>query len=66
MADMLRDSNGREAVSDDDESAAACIYLDYNATTPCDPDVVLAMLPFFGERGFGALAPDRGVVRVSS
>lgn len=24
------------------------IYLDYNATTPCPPDVVEAMLPFFG------------------
>ena len=25
------------------------IYLDYNATTPCDPRVVKKMLPYFGE-----------------
>ena len=25
------------------------IYLDYNATTPCDPRVVEKMLPFFSE-----------------
>jgi cysteine desulfurase len=25
------------------------IYLDYNATTPCDPDVVAGMLPYFAE-----------------
>jgi cysteine desulfurase len=26
------------------------IYLDYNSTTPCDPEVVEAMLPFFNEQ----------------
>lgn len=31
------------------------IYLDYSATTPCDPRVVQAMLPFFGEQ-FGNAA----------
>jgi cysteine desulfurase len=31
------------------------VYLDYNATTPCDPAVVAAMLPYFGEQ-FGNAA----------
>jgi len=26
------------------------IYLDYQASTPCDPRVIETMLPFFGER----------------
>ena len=26
------------------------LYLDYQATTPCDPRVVAAMMPFFTER----------------
>ncbi|HEV2353705.1 MAG TPA: aminotransferase class V-fold PLP-dependent enzyme, partial [Puia sp.] len=31
------------------------VYLDYNSTTPCDPQVVEAMLPYFTER-FGNAA----------
>src|SRR3984957_6846318 len=31
------------------------VYLDYNSTTPCDPRVVEAMLPYFTER-FGNAA----------
>ncbi len=30
------------------------VYLDYNATTPCDPVVIEAMLPFFFESGYNA------------
>lgn len=30
------------------------VYLDYNATAPCDPAVVEAMLPFFYENGYNA------------
>ena len=31
------------------------VYLDYNSTTPCDPRVVEAMLPYFTDR-FGNAA----------
>ncbi|SFW59837.1 cysteine desulfurase [Sinomicrobium oceani] len=34
------------------------VYLDYNATTPCDPEVVKAMLPFFSENFGNASSRD--------
>jgi cysteine desulfurase len=39
-------------VSDDRGSPADVIYLDHNATTPVDPDVLEAMLPYLRD-GFG-------------
>ncbi|HEY0434346.1 MAG TPA: aminotransferase class V-fold PLP-dependent enzyme, partial [Chitinophagaceae bacterium] len=32
--------------------------MDYNATTPCDPAVVEAMLPYFGDRFGNAASRD--------
>ena len=29
------------------------VYLDYHATSPCDPEVVAAMMPYFGAEKFG-------------
>lgn len=40
-----------------DGLAGSPIYLDYNATTPVDPEVTAAMLPFWGE-AFGNPASD--------
>jgi len=34
------------------------VYLDYNATTPCDPEVVQAMLPFFSTHFGNAASRD--------
>jgi cysteine desulfurase len=38
-----------------DETSNRVVYLDHHSTTPCDPRVIEAMLPFFGER-FGNAA----------
>ncbi len=42
----MRDSRQRGET----ENAPRPIYLDYQASTPCDPRVLEIMLPFFGER----------------
>jgi cysteine desulfurase len=39
------------------------LYLDYNATTPCHPAVVEAMLPWFGERPGNASSVHHGFGR---
>lgn len=36
------------------------IYLDYNATTPCAPEVIKAMIPFFGENFGNAASKSHG------
>ena len=36
------------------------IYLDYNATTPVDPDVLDQMLPWFSERFWNAASSHGG------
>ena len=39
--------------------AAASIYLDHQATTPCDPEVVAAMAPWWSE---GLPIPQAGFI----
>src|SRR5690349_2756242 len=41
------------------------IYLDYNATTPCAPEVVAAMIPYL-DRDFGNPASMHRIGRVAS
>ncbi|MGA8013324.1 MAG: cysteine desulfurase family protein [Candidatus Acidiferrales bacterium] len=47
MASNRHDSGG--AANPNSAGAAMRVYLDYNATTPVDPAVLEAMLPFLGE-----------------
>ena len=52
---LLSHGSGRALFGDDesDEAPLGCIYLDHNATTPCDESVVAAMQPHFTRDGGG-------------